>query len=76
MATKGAKRPQNTPYAPRAAPGLRECCGATHPVCMDCMNGHHYGMWESQPAWAFEERACTCCGHYESRPLPEGEESW
>ena len=55
-----------------------ECCGGIgHQTCWMCLTtGHHYGKWKSQPAWAFEERGCTCCGHYESRPLPVGEEEW
>ncbi|KKM65165.1 hypothetical protein LCGC14_1494030 [marine sediment metagenome] len=57
---------------------LDTCCGGVgHKECGQCIeNGHHYGKWNSHPAWAFEERGCKCCGHYESRPLPVGEEEW
>jgi hypothetical protein len=38
--------------------------------------GENYkgGGWEKQRTFAFEERECRCCGHFEARPLPEGEE--
>ena len=54
---------------------VTECCGPTHRTCGLCMEtGHRYGAWKSHPAWAFEERECWCCGHYDSRALLVGEE--
>ena len=59
---------------------LVACCAGpdgrdAHPTCWRCMRYEHvFGMWEKQPAFAFEERVCGCCGHAESRVLPLGEE--
>ncbi len=52
-----------------------ECCPGAHATCWMCLRvEHHYGRWTPQPAFAFEERVCACCGHAEGRVLPLGEE--